>query len=339
MREIPHSVVVVTASREYASAPWQKSERPHKDFCGATISSMTSVTLGPPAIISFNLKTPSTTLDSILANKEFRIHLLTANRDGAEVANSFIKHKHEEAFDHLRAHGRSIGTGAGYQEVPPPTLHGPGIRGYLLCTVLKDKCIEVGDHMVVIARVDGIRPRDYDALPGGMGCLMYANQQYKRHGDALILHERSSPLRPAASEGNLAAIRFIGENEPELVRRLTMLLREGGGISEENRQSEKTGELSVKDGAPINDALDSVLRYVDVGRSELIRKVDFKLKARATRGEEGGDDAGNRSLEEEVVGRLVELIERSPEEWAKRAMANQEPKGKQEKGHQPWWHI
>lgn len=344
LREIPHSVVVVTAARESVSSPWLKNGRPHVDFCGATISSMTSVTLGPPAIISFNLKTPSTTLDSILKNKEFRVHMLTANRDGAEVANSFIKHKHEQAFDHLRESGRLIGTGAGYQEVPPPTIHGPGIRGYLLCTVLEDKCIQVGDHMVVIARIDGVRPRGYEKLPDSMGCLMYSDQKYKKHGDALIFHDRASPLRAVSSDGALAAIRFIGDNESDLVQRLTMLLNKDEVESsvEENLSLEEDDLREEAD-----DALNTVMRYINIEKTDLIRKVDYNLKARAAEREEDGvsrkfstlDPGNNRSLEEKVVNKLVELIERSPEQWANRATAIREPEEKQEEGDKPWWHI
>jgi flavin reductase (DIM6/NTAB) family NADH-FMN oxidoreductase RutF len=320
---------------------------------------MTSVTLGPPAIISFNLKTPSTTLDGILKHKTFRVHMLTANRDGAEVAHSFIKYKHEEAFDHLHKHSRAIRFSGRKDEIPPPTVHGPGIRGHLICTLIREKCVEVGDHMVVIARVDAIHPRDYQKLPGSMGCLLYSDQKYRRHGEALILQDRSSPVRLAKSEGSLAAIRFIGDNEPELSRRLAVLLKEEDDVPKDQANSSQANieSLDEKDLPPeTDDALDNVLRYIQVAKGDLVRRIDSTLKARAARRGEGGEDEGfavsqgagdasnaspvdNQSLEETIVNKLVELIERSPEEWAERTTATKESEVKDDKGEKPWWHI
>jgi flavin reductase (DIM6/NTAB) family NADH-FMN oxidoreductase RutF len=219
MRDMPHSVVVVTACRErpgplepvanldtIANTP---SLSPfYDDFCGVTISSMTSVTLGPPAIVSFNLQTPSRTLSGILQNKVFRIHLLEANPAGADVANAFIQQKHSESFRHLAKKGRWVGLSKkSASDRLAPLIDGPGVRGHLVCEVMPEKCIQVGDHMVVIASVEDIDPKFYtrdDILHTPRPALMYSDQKYKEHGKEIKLptnrsdhggHLSGSPLR------------------------------------------------------------------------------------------------------------------------------------------------
>jgi flavin reductase (DIM6/NTAB) family NADH-FMN oxidoreductase RutF len=219
MRDMPHSVVVVTACRErpvpltpaadmdtIADTP---SLSPfYEDFAGVTISSMTSVTLGPPAIISFNLRTPSRTLSGILQNQVFRIHLLEANPAGADIANAFIQQKHSESFRHLAKKGRWVGLSKNSaSDRLAPLINGPGVKGHLLCQVMPEKCIQVGDHMVVIASVEDMDPRVHsrdDILYTPRPALMYSNQKYKEHGKEIELpktrtdhggHLSSSPLR------------------------------------------------------------------------------------------------------------------------------------------------
>jgi flavin reductase (DIM6/NTAB) family NADH-FMN oxidoreductase RutF len=208
MRDMPHSVVVVTACSE-RDGPLKPTEDPeaiedipnlspfYESFCGVTISSMTSVTLGPPAIISFNLRIPSRTLSGILQHQLFRIHLLGAFSSGAEVANSFIQHKHAEAFRFLAQKGRWIGFGTNpTSNVMAPLIRGAGVKGHLVCRIMRDKCIEVGDHMVVVATVEDSnivasvrRHLLNNARPG----LMYSDQKYKFHGGNIELPQSDAP--------------------------------------------------------------------------------------------------------------------------------------------------
>jgi flavin reductase (DIM6/NTAB) family NADH-FMN oxidoreductase RutF len=218
MRHMPHSVVVVTACRE-TDSPLEPIEDPenypptlspfYKDFCGVTISSMTSVTLGPPAIVSFNLRIPSKTLSGILQHKVFRIHLLGALPSGAEVAHAFTKQKHADSFKYLAERGRWIGVGN--RPVPDeiaPLIDGKGVKARLLCRVMPEKCIEVGDHMVVIATVEKtyVNPDDHgEPSFKPQLALMYSNQSYKRHGEIISMPDSPelpcSQPKPTATRG------------------------------------------------------------------------------------------------------------------------------------------
>ncbi|TID14355.1 hypothetical protein E2P81_ATG09231 [Venturia nashicola] len=171
MRSLPHSVAVVTALAENPSLQPRIDPATNNvellspyyhDFCGATISSLQSVTLGPPAIISFNLKMPSRTLNGLLHHKQFGIHLLLSKDPGQEVADAFIRQPHFEAFRALSQSGCWVGLGlspiekAEDLEKRIPLIRGVGVFSFLRCEVLADKCVQVGDHMVVIAKVASI---------------------------------------------------------------------------------------------------------------------------------------------------------------------------------------
>ena len=172
MRSMPHPVVVVTACKA-VDWPFPKEITStnmlspyYTSFCGATISSFTSVTLGPPPVISFNLRTPSKTLSGILKHGQFRINMLKADGHGAAIAQAFISGNHEEAFAKVARAGHWVGLGidtssqrpSSYGQISPPLLRGHGIRGHLLCRALPEKFVDVGDHVVIIAEVLDVFP-------------------------------------------------------------------------------------------------------------------------------------------------------------------------------------
>lgn len=171
MTDVPHPVVVVTACKD-VEWPFPQQASPYPDlsplytsFCGATVSSFNSVTLGPPPIISFNLRVPSTTLSGILKHKQFRVNVLRPTKAAALIADSFVKGKHEEAFEET-ARGRHW---VGLDNVQPlaarttvgdsaPFIHGVGIRAVVSCKAIPEKFVEVGDHVIVVAEVIKVRP-------------------------------------------------------------------------------------------------------------------------------------------------------------------------------------
>jgi flavin reductase (DIM6/NTAB) family NADH-FMN oxidoreductase RutF len=172
MMGVPHPVVVVTTCKD-VDWPFPKELTStnmlspyYTSFCGATISSFTSVTLGPPPVISFNLRKPSRTLRGILRHKKFRINMLKADGHGAAVAQAFISGNHEDAFAKVARGGHCVELGVNtssqdplaYSQIPPPLLRGRGIRGYLLCRALPEKFVDVGDHVVIIAEVLDVFP-------------------------------------------------------------------------------------------------------------------------------------------------------------------------------------
>lgn len=200
MRSLPHSVAVVTSLAESPSLQPNSSIDPSTDnvellspyfhdFCGATISSLQSVTLGPPAMISFNLKMPSRTLSGLLRHKQFGIHLLLDDYTGQEVAEAFVKQPHSEAFRSLSHNGRWVGLGLSPiervedLEKRVPLIRGNGVFRFLRCEILADKSVQVGDHMVVIAKVASVGVDEATATRGDTSkrrTLVYVHGGY--HG-------------------------------------------------------------------------------------------------------------------------------------------------------------
>jgi flavin reductase (DIM6/NTAB) family NADH-FMN oxidoreductase RutF len=149
MRNIPHPVAVITASENSSPAPSQ-DESKFEGCYGVTVSSFSTVTLGPPPIITFNLRKPSRTLDAILAQGLFRVHTLAGTSAGRDTAHAFVRLEHADAFRDLASTGVRIEAKGGDNV---PAIWGKGVLASLLCRTLPDKMVEVGDHKVIIAEV------------------------------------------------------------------------------------------------------------------------------------------------------------------------------------------
>lgn len=76
-----------------------------------TMSSLTSLTLSPTPVISFNIATPSRTLDAVAASRRFNIHVLADDAGGARVADWFTGGNAEGrgAFERLVEEERRVG--------------------------------------------------------------------------------------------------------------------------------------------------------------------------------------------------------------------------------------
>ncbi|KAJ9647320.1 hypothetical protein H2199_002307 [Coniosporium tulheliwenetii] len=178
-----------------------------------TVSSFTTVTLSPEPVVSFNVKVPSRTFSALTARQVFRILILSGNAAGARVADAFTKGSPEAGFQALTEQGMYVT----FQDKKPwaPTIRGPGILMALDCELLPDKCISVGDHAVVLAKVARIRPgqaehkdADADAWINGHEAtqrvrgLVYGNRAYRTIGPSIHLSQQDEPLarKPAAKE-------------------------------------------------------------------------------------------------------------------------------------------
>jgi flavin reductase (DIM6/NTAB) family NADH-FMN oxidoreductase RutF len=145
----------------------------------ATLSSLTTVTLGPPAVITFNLLRPSRTLDALLRRGHFRAHVLRADQDGASLAAAFVDGEHGTALAQLNERGYEVqveelaGSTKG-REFSPRFR-----RGALFafdCEVLQDKVTTIGDHAVVFAAVRGAP--DMDVSGPQESSLLYYFRDY-----------------------------------------------------------------------------------------------------------------------------------------------------------------
>ena len=150
-----------------------------------TASSLTSLSLSPTPCVTFNVRTPSRTLDAVAASGRFNIHVLAATPDGVRLAARFAlensdNHRvghddddHDDAddVDHYvfssvgdtsvderrncrdDEHDGRGGNGDGDEILPPPPpeLRGPGVLYVLRCRLLRGE----GDGGTGLVRVLG----------------------------------------------------------------------------------------------------------------------------------------------------------------------------------------
>ncbi|MCJ1287765.1 hypothetical protein MMC26_007117 [Xylographa opegraphella] len=146
MRTVPHPVMVITATT------------PDKDPMGLLVSSFNTVTLHPEPLVSFNIKLPSSTYDRVAETGEFSATSIWST----ETANRYTK-----PLSRLAEF---------------PRMNSPGmIQGAIFsfrCIWLKEKSVEVGDHVIMVGRVTEYThipapPQEAPKVP-----LMYCNGRY-----------------------------------------------------------------------------------------------------------------------------------------------------------------
>lgn len=146
-----------------------------------TMSSFTSLTLTPTPLITFNVRTPSRTLDAIASSGYFNIHVLAGDERGKVVADQFTQ-------------GNTDGKGlwgvkykAGDGKDRAPLLQDEGIMYVLRCRLF-DEGVEGGlpqvrDHVMVVGEVVEIVDGEAgDSLEFG---LAYADRKYREVGEVI----------------------------------------------------------------------------------------------------------------------------------------------------------
>ncbi|KAK2590316.1 hypothetical protein QQS21_012010 [Conoideocrella luteorostrata] len=148
-----------------------------------TMSSFTSLTLSPTPLVSFNIATPSRTLDAISASQEFNIHILAGDASGAAVADHFTKGNMDGMFDNIE--GATCMMDPSKDRASPPMITGQGVLRVLRCRLLKDEAmgglIRVKDHVIVVGEVVEIIPV---TKLKGFG-LAYADRKYRQVGGVI----------------------------------------------------------------------------------------------------------------------------------------------------------
>ncbi|KAL1835172.1 hypothetical protein VTK73DRAFT_6115 [Phialemonium thermophilum] len=200
MRLLTHSVVVCTST-----AP--PSEEGPNNGGGSgnapapramTMSSFTSLALRPVPVVTFNVATPSRTLDAVRASRRFNVHVLAGDTSGARVADWFTRGNDGRGggvFEHLqRACGTEVVPAVGGGDVAvvePPVLRGEGILYVLRCRLLDQPLgglIPVQDHVVVLGEVmdilEGREGGSSGARDDSFG-LIYADRRYRQLGNTL----------------------------------------------------------------------------------------------------------------------------------------------------------
>ncbi|GKT48916.1 uncharacterized protein ColSpa_09097 [Colletotrichum spaethianum] len=170
MRRLAHSVVVCTAT--------DRKGQPR----GMTMSSFVSLSMEPVPLVTFNVRTPSRTLQAIQDEGGlFNVHVLAEGAEGARVAEWFTR-------------GNAAGEGL-FRELPDgvevceedgeaPVLEGKGVLYVLKCKVLGEGMVRVRDHVVIVGEVEGVLRGEGE----GFG-LVYADRRYRTLGEVLVKGE------------------------------------------------------------------------------------------------------------------------------------------------------
>lgn len=166
MRLLTHPVVVLTA---------HDGTHPR----AMTMSSFTSIALSPMPLVTFNVATPSRTLNALKSGPEFNIHILSADAHGAGLADKFTRGSADGVFDGVEYSNNGAA----------PMLEGYGVLYVLRCRLAKDDApggglVRVRDHTIVVAEV-------LEMIPGAGGRefgLAYADRGYRRVGDMIVSH-------------------------------------------------------------------------------------------------------------------------------------------------------
>ncbi|KJX92249.1 hypothetical protein TI39_contig5882g00005 [Zymoseptoria brevis] len=181
MRSLSHPVVVITST---APGDGDASLR-HR---GVTVSSFNTVTLSPDPIISFNLKKPSSSWDAMSKSSKVLVHIPAASSRGASIAHAFTQ-PYEQPHGGFQAMGK-MDIEVSFRDSAPPTLVDKdyGILYVLRAYVMREKCIDVGDHVIVLATVDKVSHFPPSLIPHGSRALdhieglAYASGGYRRRG-------------------------------------------------------------------------------------------------------------------------------------------------------------
>lgn len=147
MRYAPHPLTIIIARATPDSPP-----------CALLVSSFNTVTISPTPFVSFNIKVPSSTYDAIRSSGHFTASIV----DSAKTANAFVT---QEAWRNLLTNGEMLSEGKG------------GVV-WMRCEVVEEKCQDIGDHMLVVAKVtDG---EEY--VKSGDEGLVYWRGKYRTIG-------------------------------------------------------------------------------------------------------------------------------------------------------------
>ncbi|KAL2118122.1 hypothetical protein VTJ04DRAFT_7782 [Mycothermus thermophilus] len=216
MRLLTHPVVVCTATHpSSSSSSSSNSSSSTKPVPRAmTMSSFTSLTLTPTPLISFNIATPSRTLDAVVASRQFNIHVLADDADGARLADWFAGGNAAPDPDVADSDAALVGSPAaaggrggdvferlvreGGVQVSSsegaPLLEGDGVLYVLRCRLLEDGpgggLVRVRDHVIVVGEVvdivEGVGAQRETEEQFG---LLYADRRYRQLGQCITPNE------------------------------------------------------------------------------------------------------------------------------------------------------
>jgi flavin reductase (DIM6/NTAB) family NADH-FMN oxidoreductase RutF len=221
LRHITQPVALVTSYAPQAHLQTRLEKRTQAR--GVTVSSFCTVTLQPVPVVSFNLRVPSRSWDAISGSGYLRVHLLKASPEGAAVAHAFTLpyEQPHQPFEHLSQSGVRIGYSQRSRNPAsvPQIRSRAAIHASFVAKVMPEKCIQVGDHIIVVAEVKEIEGSASAAASLG-GALAYGMRGYRQLGDEIQPMELK-PAEQTTSETQPAKEVKSIEDAPDKAAKIT----------------------------------------------------------------------------------------------------------------------
>lgn len=163
MRLVPHPLTIILARETESPLP-----------SGLVVSSFNTITLDPTPYVSFNLKLPSSTYTKIQKSGIFGASAFS----NPDIAKDFLLDKESAAY--RTALRKNVPEG----ETRLRT--GKGGIWWMGCQFMEKESVQVGDHLVVIAKV--LNAEYYDEFYGPMenvrgSPLIYLEGRYRTAGE------------------------------------------------------------------------------------------------------------------------------------------------------------
>ena len=149
---MPHALAVITSRpgpKQYPDIEKPPAAaaagRPPPKVAGLLVSSFNTVALTPHVYVSFNVRLPSNTYTGMQ-----RYHGFTASgvKDPV-VADAFVKRRHPSGDETEPDENRWQGLVTTDGKLKP----GMGGTWWMHCRLVQEKCVEVGDHVIVVGEV------------------------------------------------------------------------------------------------------------------------------------------------------------------------------------------
>lgn len=189
IRPLSHPVVVVTTSakRQMQIADTSDKSKDRLRYArGVTVSSFSSVCLHPQPFITFNLKLPSRTWDALQISRRLCVHILAASEEAAAIAHIFTLpyDRPEEPFQRLVAMGVEVDVRSSSRG-PIINSSSRAVTAVVQAELSPTKCMEVGDHVMVVAKVIAVHKHENCSDESERATLGYAQRGYRALGPAI----------------------------------------------------------------------------------------------------------------------------------------------------------
>lgn len=191
MSRIVHPIAIVTShlvhDTEHGSNH-KDDDQKYGRLCAMTVSSINTVTLEPEPVISFNIRRPSRSYDAIFQSSGFNVQFLTASIAGRYMGEAFSRGNAVKGFQMLDRAGISWSYSSA--ETNGPLINGDGVLACLKCRLMAKKCVDIGDHTVMIATIESISPgpkqvENESTLFSGCPGVAYVMRDFKELGSSI----------------------------------------------------------------------------------------------------------------------------------------------------------